>query len=459
MALSTVILAAGKGTRMYSKLPKVLHPLGGKTLLEHVVHTAMQLDPASPPLVVYGHEGDLLRHSLAHLNVSWVEQTQQLGTGHALQQALNQLPPHHRVLVLYGDVPLIQLDTLRALLSNTPAEAIGIITAQLPDPTGFGRIIRNEDQEIVAIVEEKDANEEERAIDEINSGIYLFPENYLSRWLPILTNHNAQQEFYLTDLIGLAVNEQVPICSHKPQHEEEILGVNNRLQLACLERFYQETSAEKLMLQGVTLRDPHRFDLRGEISVGQDVVIDINVICEGHVTIGNNCYIGPNTFLRNVKIGDNVEVKANSVIDGAEIADECIIGPFARIRPGTMLASHAHVGNFVEIKNSAIGVASKVNHLSYIGDCEIGQQVNVGAGTITCNYDGVNKHKTIIYDRASIGSNTALVAPITIGAGATIGAGSTLTRNAPPNQLTLCRAQQLTIESWQRPKNKREKEA
>lgn len=457
MTLSIVILAAGQGKRMHSQLPKVLHPLAGKPLLEHVVHTASKLDAAAQPIVIYGHQGERVRHALANLNVTWVEQTEQLGTGHALQQALPHLPTKGRVLVLYGDVPLLKVETLKHFIIDTPEHAVGIVTAELPDPTGFGRIIRTKNK-ITAIVEEKDATDRQRAIQEINSGIYLIPAAYLQKWLPKLTNNNAQKEFYITDIISLAVKDDISIHSIQPQYYEEILGINDRLQLACLERFYQEKMAEKLMLQGVTLCDPCRFDVRGDVSIGQDVVIDINVILEGHVKIGNRCTIGPNTVIRNAIIGDGVEIKANSVIDGAEIADECVIGPFARLRPGSVLSNKSHVGNFVEIKNSFIGTASKVNHLSYIGDSEVGKEVNIGAGTITCNYDGVNKNKTVIGDNAFIGSNTELVAPVTIGAGATIGAGSTITRDAPPHQLTVCRAQQRSIENWQRPK-KKEKES
>lgn len=457
MSLSTVILAAGQGKRMHSELPKVLHKLAGTPLLERVIQTAVSLDSTTQPIVVYGHQGERVKKTLDHLNVTWIEQAEQLGTGHAVQQALSQLPEKGRVLILYGDVPLIETKTLKNFIAETPENALGMITAELPDPTGFGRIIRDNNNNIISIIEEKDANAKQRLITEINTGIYLISVAHLQQWLPKITNNNGQKEFYLTDLIALAAAEKVEIHSISPNHYEEILGINDRLQLACLERFYQERFAEKLMLQGVTLLDPHRFDVRGEVSIAQDVIIDINVILEGHVKIGKGCLIGPNTLLRNVKLGDHVEIKANSVIDGAEIGDHCTIGPFARIRPGTHLSPQSHVGNFVEIKNSVIGLATKINHLSYIGDSEIGQRVNVGAGTITCNYDGMNKHKTIIGDNAFIGSNTELVAPVTIGEYATIGAGSTITRNAPAHQLTLCRGQQRTIENWQRPK-KKEKE-
>ena len=457
MILSTVILAAGKGKRMYSEMPKVLHKLAGKALLERVICTALSLNTTQRPIVVYGHQGERVRDTLGHLNADWVEQTEQLGTGHALQQTLVHLPTEGHVLVLYGDVPLIETTTLKKFINQTPANTIGIITAKLPDPTGFGRIIRDKQGDITHIVEEKDASDEERDICEINTGIYLIPVNYLHQWLPKLNNNNAQREYYLTDLISMATKAHVAIHSIQPQHYEEILGVNDRLQLACLERFYQGQLAEKLMLQGITLLDPHRFDIRGEINIAQDVIIDINVVLEGHVTIGKGCLIGPNCVLRNVVLSDHVEIKANSVLDGAEIGEGCVIGPFARLRPGTVLSAQSHVGNFVEIKNSTIGSATKINHLSYIGDSEIGQRVNVGAGTITCNYDGINKNKTTIDDNAFIGSNTALIAPVTVGAGATIGAGSIITRNAPAHQLTVCRSQQRSIANWQRP-TKKEKE-
>ncbi|EKD54545.1 MAG: hypothetical protein ACD_60C00071G0003 [uncultured bacterium] len=454
MVLCPVILAAGLGKRMHSQSPKVLHCIGGKPLLEHIVLTASQLGSPHQPIVIYGHQGAALRRHLAHLSVTWVEQREQLGTGHALLHALPHLPDNSHVLVLYGDVPLITARTLQHLIQQTKENALGIITARLRDPAGLGRIVRDDKNKIISIIEEKDLLQTQKTMNEINSGIYLIPEKYLREWLPKLHNDNAQHEFYLTDLISIAVQNNISIHSIEPFDEEEILGVNNRQQLSTLERFYQKQGAEKLMLQGTTLLDPERFDLRGEAHIGQDVVIDINVILEGNVTIGHGCVIGPHTVLRNAVIGDHVEIKAYSIIDGAEIANHCVIGPFARLRPGTVLSENAHVGNFVEVKNSMIGTATKINHLSYIGDSEIGKQVNIGAGTITCNYDGVNKHKTVIADHAFIGSNTALVAPVTIGEAATIGAGSTITNDAPAKQLTLGRAKQLTILHWQRPEKK-----
>lgn len=452
MNLSIVILAAGQGKRMHSQLPKVLHRVAGVALLERVVQTTAKIRNTEPPIIVYGHQGDLVRHTLANLNATWVEQTKQLGTGHAAQQALSHIPADNRLLILYGDVPLISLKTLENLIKSTPHDALGMITATLPQPTGFGRILRDHNNQITRIVEEKDATPEQRAITEINTGIYLIPAKLLHNWLPHLDNNNAQKEYYLTDIIEMAVKEHIAIHSTQPEHYEEILGINDRLQLAQLERFYQRQMAEKFMREGVTLLDSQRFDVRGDVSIGQDVTIDINVILEGNVKIGHGCTIGPNTLLRNVIVGNHVEIKANSVIDGAEIADACSIGPFARLRPGTVLASNSHIGNFVEIKNSQLGDGTKVNHLSYIGDSEIGNKVNIGAGTITCNYDGVNKHKTIIGDNVFVGSNSSLIAPITIEDRATIGAGSTISRLAPKDQLTICRVKQRSIPNWQRPK-------
>ena len=458
MSIQAVILAAGQGKRMHSSLPKVLHPLAGKSLLEHVIHMALRIAPDVSPFIVYGHQGDILQDKLTHYNVHWIEQKEQLGTGHALAQTLPDMKNDDLVLVLYGDVPLIAEQTLRQLMQTTPEDAIGILTAHVSDPTGYGRIKRDEQNHIIGVVEEKDASKKELAITEINSGIYFVPAHFLKKWLPMLDNKNAQREYYLTDIIALAVQEKKTIHAVQPGVNEEIFGVNDRVQLAYLERFYQMSYAEKLMRQGVTIYDPTRFDIRGEVQIGRDVVIDVNVILEGRVIVGNNCVIGPNVLLRNVELGEHVEIKANSVIDGAEIASNCVIGPFARIRPGTVLAEDVHIGNFVEIKNSEINQSSKINHLSYIGDSEVGKRVNVGAGTITCNYDGANKYKTVIGDDVHIGSDTQLVAPVSIGEGATIGAGSTVTKNVPPNELTLTgRIEQRSIKNWRRPA-KRNKE-
>lgn len=456
-ATRIVILAAGQGKRMYSELPKVLHPLAGKPLLEHVLQTALSLS-SEPPLVIYGHEGERVRAALGHYPATWLAQEKQLGTGHALLQALPHLGEDEQVLALYGDVPLISPETLKRLMQETPAEAIGLITALLPNPQGYGRIVRDEQGQMTAIVEEKDADEKIRRIPEINTGIYYAPAACLKRWLPSLSQHNAQGEYYLTDIVPLALKEKLRIHTHQPTVTEEILGVNDRIQLNQLERFYQEAQAQKLMRQGVTFYDPRRFDLRGELLAAADVVIDVNVVIEGRVVLGKGCVIGPNVCLRNAQIGERVEIRANSVVDGAEVGADCIIGPFARLRPGTVLAPKAHIGNFVEIKNSFIDQDSKVNHLSYVGDAEVGKRVNIGAGTITANYNGIDKNKTWIGDDASIGSGTELIAPVTIGEAATIGAGSTITQDAPPGRLTLARTRQLTVEGWQRPEKKKKKE-
>jgi bifunctional UDP-N-acetylglucosamine pyrophosphorylase/glucosamine-1-phosphate N-acetyltransferase len=454
MSIQVVILAAGQGKRMFSDLPKVLHTLAGKPLLSHVIETAAALSDKKPVLV-FGHQGNKLREHLSHHAVEWVEQKEQSGTGHALLQALPLMSDKDKVLVLYGDVPLISAATLKKLMDTTPSDAIGMITAHLSAPQGYGRIKRDAKQKVTGIVEEKDANDEERAITEINSGIYFVPAGLLKKWLPSLTNHNAQKEYYLTDIFHLAANENIVIHTVQPARQAEISGVNDRVQLAALERGYQQQMAEKFMRQGVTLLDPLRFDVRGEVQIGRDVVIDVNVILEGKIIIGDGCRIGANVILRDTELGKQIEVKANSMIDGAIIHDHCIIGPFARIRPETTLQQEVHVGNFVEVKKSHIAKGSKVNHLSYIGDSEIGKQVNVGAGTITCNYDGISKHKTIIHDHVFIGSDTQLVAPVTIGEGATIGAGSTITQDAPAHQLTLSRGRQQTIEGWTRKKKEK----
>lgn len=449
MSLSIVILAAGAGKRMHSDTPKVLHRLAGKPLLEHIADTALKISPQT--IIVYGHQGDAVRHALSHLNVTWIEQTEQRGTGHALQQALPHVPADHRILILNGDVPLISVDTLKHFIQQTPIDALGMITAVFPNPQGLGRIIRQHNR-VIDIIEERDASKEQLANHEINAGIYLIAANHLHQWLPKLQNQNAQKEYYLTEVIRFAVQDHIAIHDIQPQAVEEVHGVNDRIQLAFLERYYQKKRAEEIMRQGTTLYDPARFDLRGDLIIGRDVTIDINVIIEGKVIIGNHCTIGANVILRNVILRDHVDIKPNTIIDGAEIADHCSVGPFARIRPGTVLATHVHIGNFAEIKNSFIGEASKIHHVSYTGDTEIGKHVNIGAGTITCNYDGVNKHKTVIGDYAFIGSNTSLIAPVQIGEGATIGAGSTIHQFAPAHQLTLARARQLTIEDWQRKK-------
>ncbi len=448
MKLHIIILAAGKGKRMMSDLPKVLHPLGGKSLLERVITTALQLNPQTIH-VVYGNGGSQVADCLQHMPVQWVEQTQLLGTGHAVMQALPFCDDDEQVLILYGDVPLISVDSLNNLFANNQ-EKVGLIVAELANPNGFGRIIRNNQGDIIGIVEQKDANEQQLAIQEINTGIMTAPVHCLKRWLPQVKNTNKQQEYYLTDIIALAAEEGLSVYGYKTPCNEETKGVNDRLELASLERYYQKQLAISLMNQGVTIADPLRIDIRGEVSVATDVFLDINVILEGKVTIGKNSRIGPNVCLKNAEIGDNVEILANCVIEGAVIAENCQIGPFARIRPDTKLAAAVKIGNFVEVKKSILGSGSKANHLSYLGDATIGAQVNIGAGTITCNYDGKNKHPTHIGDGAFIGSNTSLIAPIKVGANATIGAGSTITREAPADILTVARARQATIKNWKR---------
>ena len=450
MSFSTVILAAGQGKRMHSSLPKVLHRLADKPLLEHIIRTANSLSENQQTVIIYGHQGEEVKHALNHLTADWVEQTQQLGTGHALLQGLPTFQNTPRVLVLPGDVPLISAATLKAFIAATPSNAVGLLIAIVPDPTGFGRILRDAAGHIQGIIEEKDASPEQRLIQEINTGIYLIPTAQLTLWLPQLKNANAQREYYLTDIISLAASTKTPIYGQCVTQHQEVLGVNDKQQLATVERYYQLQAAERLMQQGVTLRDPARFDLRGELIVGRDTEIDINVIIEGFVRIGSHCHIGANSILRNVVIGDHTEIKPNSIIDGAEIGEHCHIGPFARLRPGVVVAANAHIGNFIEIKNTFVGANTKIHHLGYIGDSDIGANVNIGAGTITCNYDGANKYRTTIGDGAFIGSSSQLVAPVKIGEGAFIGAGSTITRDAPAHQLTLGRTKQCTIENWKR---------
>jgi len=453
MTLHIVILAAGKGKRMQSSLPKVLHPIAGKPILERIVETAQQLNPDAIDVVI-GHEKELLRTRLAHLPVNWVEQVQPAGTGHAVATALPQIAEHAQVLILFGDVPLISLSTLRQLIKNTAVDGLGLVTAKVANPYGLGRIIRNEYQHIARIIEHADAGPEELSINEINSGILLTSAKNLRCWLPKVSNNNAQGEYYLPDIIPHAVIEGCNIVSVLAETEQEVQGINDRTQLILLERYYQQRQARQLLLAGVTIADPQRFDLRGCIQAGKDVFIDVNVVLEGEVIIGEHSSIGANCVLRNVRIGNHVQIKANSVIEDAEIADGCHIGPFARIRPGTKLAEQVHIGNFVEVKNTSLGAGSKANHLSYLGDATIGKQVNIGAGTITCNYDGVNKHKTIIADEVFIGSGTELVAPVKINTGATIGAGSTITKDAPEQTLTLSRSKQISVPGWMRPTKK-----
>jgi bifunctional UDP-N-acetylglucosamine pyrophosphorylase/glucosamine-1-phosphate N-acetyltransferase len=451
--LEIVVLAAGQGKRMYSRLPKVLHTLAGRPLLAHVLAAARTLAPRRIH-VVYGHGGEQVRAALPDADFHWAHQAQQHGTGHAVAQALPALADEARVLILYGDVPLIQPATLQALVAAADGGHLALLTATLDRPDGYGRIVRDAGGRVARIVEHKDATEAERAIREVNTGFLALDATKLKQWLARLDNNNAQGEYYLTDVIGMAVAEGVEIATRAPAAEWEILGVNSKTELAQLERVHQGTQAERLLAQGVTLRDPARFDLRGELACGRDVVIDVNVVIEGRVVLGDGVVIGPNNVIRDTEIGAGSVVLPNCVIEESAIGRDCRVGPFARLRPGARLADHVHVGNFVEVKNSQLGEGAKANHLSYVGDASVGAKVNIGAGTITCNYDGANKHRTVIGDNAFIGSNTALVAPVSVGAGATIGAGTVLVRDAPEGELTLARPQQQTIKGWKRPQKK-----
>ncbi|MBK8971092.1 MAG: bifunctional UDP-N-acetylglucosamine diphosphorylase/glucosamine-1-phosphate N-acetyltransferase GlmU [Hahellaceae bacterium] len=450
MKLHVVILAAGKGTRMKSELPKVLHPLAGKPLLQHVIDTTQGLNPEKIH-VVYGHQGEKLKTSVLTPNLNWVEQAEQLGTGHAVGQVLEHIPNGANVLILYGDVPLIQGDSLHGFLSAANA-GFGLMTVLLQDSTGYGRILRDKQGNITAIVEQKDASTEQLDIKEINTGIMALPVDYLKKWLPKLKNTNAQKEYYLTDIVAMANNEGLKITPYSPAQTWEVDGVNDRVQLARLERIYQRQVAELLMRNGVSLADPSRLDVRGILKTGTDCFIDINVVFEGECEIGSGVSIAANCIIRNSRIGDNVEIESNSLIDEAVLEAECHVGPFARLRPGAYLSRNSRVGNFVEIKKSHLGEGSKVNHLSYVGDATVGKDVNIGAGTITCNYDGVNKFQTTIGDRVFVGSNTALVAPVMLADDVTVGAGSTITKNVDTNQLAIARGQQRNIAGWKRPK-------
>lgn len=450
--LNIVILAAGKGTRMYSDLPKVLHPLAGKPLLAHVLDTARQLSPARL-CVVYGYGGQAVPNALNAEDIVWVEQVEQLGTGHAVQQALPYLDVAGTTLVLYGDVPLTQVSTLQRLLEAAASDKMAVLTAHFADPTGYGRILRKEGK-VTRIVEQKDASVEERAVNEVNTGIIAAPSAKLKQWLGQLSNKNAQGEYYLTDTIAMAVSDGMEVASAQPQHAWEVLGVNSKLQLTELERRYQRNTAEALAGAGAHIMDTARIDVRGELVCGRDVVIDVNCVFEGKVSLGDRVRVGANCVLKSVSVAAGTVIQPFTHIEDAMLGANCRIGPFARIRPGTTLASDAHIGNFVEIKNSQIDSGSKVNHLSYVGDATVGKQVNIGAGSITCNYDGANKYRTIIEDNVFIGSDTQLVAPLTVGKGATIGAGTTLTRDAPAGELTLSRVKQTTVTGWQRPTKK-----
>ncbi len=451
MKIKTIILAAGKGTRMRSELPKILHKIANKSLLQHVYDMSSQITNNTIK-IVYGHGADLVRDTLKTIDAGWIEQKQQLGTGHAVQQVSDQVADTDTVLILYGDVPLLKLATVKELLGNVNDQSLALLTVNLLNPTGYGRIVRGNSGQVIKIVEEKDASATEKLINEGNTGIMAVQGKSLKKWLNQLNNKNAQGEYYLTDVIEMAVADGLNIVTSQPESVDEVLGVNNRIQLSHLERVYQLEQANILMEQGVTLIDPARFDLRGTIEhLGIDIVVDVNVIIEGGNSIGNNVKIGANTHIKDSIIGDNVEILANCVIENAVVGQGSKVGPYARLRPQTVLAENVHIGNFVEIKKSSVAAFSKINHLSYIGDTTVGSKVNIGAGTITCNYDGVNKFRTIIEDGAFIGSDTQLVAPVTIGKNATIGAGSTITRDSPENQLTLSRAKQVSLAGWQRP--------
>ena len=449
MTLHIIILAAGKGTRMYSRQPKVLHPIGGKAMLAHVIQTAQTLAPQAIHVVI-GHGKEQVQQQLAAANVNWVEQTEQLGTGHAVKTALPHLPPHGRTLVLYGDVPLIDAANLHALL-DAAGEGVGILTDIMDNPAGYGRIIRNERGQVVQIVEEKDATAAQKAIREVNTGIFVLANQYLGGWLNALQSNNAQGEYYLTDVVALAVRDGVAITPQPVSAHHLAAGVNNKMQLAELERIFQQNQAQRLLQSGVTLLDPSRFDLRGSLKHGQDVQIDVNCVFTGDCELGDNVTIGANCVIHNAKIAAGTRIAPFSHLEDCTIGANAQIGPFARLRPQAVLADEVHIGNFVEVKNSQIGRGSKANHLSYIGDTTIGKKSNIGAGTITANYDGVNKHKTTIGNEVRIGSNSVLVAPVTIGDKATTGAGSVITKNCAAGKLVIARARQQTVEGWARP--------
>jgi len=448
-----VILAAGKGTRMRSALPKVLHKLAGKPFLQHVVDTSQTLGAQTLHIVI-GHGSEKVRETIVGENISYVEQTEQLGTGHAVAQTIDHLPKDRPVLILYGDVPLIEQSTLHELVNKVDEKVMGLLTFNLSDPAGYGRIVRDDSDKVVAIVEQKDANEEQKRINEINTGVMCVMGSQLKEWLPKLSNDNAQGEYYLTDIIAMAAESGVTINTVQPESELEITGVNNRSQQAQLEREYQLQMATTLMENGVAILDPTRFDLRGSLEHGDDCEIDINCVFEGSNVIGSNVKIGPNCIIKNAKIEDGVSIHANSIVEDAHVSNNCNIGPFARLRPGTKLEASARIGNFVETKKAHIGVGSKVNHLSYVGDAEVGENVNIGAGTITCNYDGVNKSLTQIGDDSFIGSNSALVAPLSLDKLTTVAAGSVVTSNSDEGQLVVARTKQRNISGWRRPTKK-----
>jgi bifunctional UDP-N-acetylglucosamine pyrophosphorylase/glucosamine-1-phosphate N-acetyltransferase len=448
--LNIVILAAGKGTRMYSNLPKVLHSIGGKSILAHVIDCAKSLNP-DKIIVVYGFGGDTVKQAFANEEITWVYQAEQHGTGHAVQQTIPHLDADAETLILLGDVPMIDADACRKLIVQADNK-LAILSFNKADPTGYGRIVRNATYRVTAIVEHKDATEEQHKITEVNTGIMAMPNAHLVQWLSKLTNNNAQAEYYLTDIVALAVNDNVDVVAEITSDEWSVTGINSKTDLAQIERVYQSRIAQKLLQQGVTLRDPSRLDVRGKLNCGRDVEIDINCVFEGNVTLDDNVKIGANCVIKNAQIAAGTQIAPFTHIDDTVIGENARIGPFARLRPGTTLAADTHIGNFVELKNAQVDIGSKVNHLSYVGDSTVGKNVNIGAGTITCNYDGANKFRTVIEDDAFIGSDSQLVAPVTIGRGATIAAGSTITKDAPPDQLTLCRAkEQKSIAGWKRP--------
>ncbi len=449
MALNVVILAAGKGTRMKSSLPKVLHKVAERSMVQHVIDTANSLGASSINLV-YGYGADQLKAGLGAQPLNWVLQAEQLGTGHAVQQAIPQIADEDTVLILYGDVPLTRKETLQQLLATRAADGLAILTVILANPTGYGRIVR-ENGKVVGIVEQKDATPAQLQINEVNSGIMAVPGKKLKAWLSGLQNNNAQGEFYLTDIVAMAAAEGVTITTAHPQNPIETEGANNRVQLAQLERAYQLRKAEELMLNGANLRDPARIDVRGEVQVGSDVMIDVNVIFEGKVVLGDGVSIGANCILKDVVIGANTEIKPNTMVESSTIGADCSVGPYARIRPDSVLADDSHVGNFVELKKTVLGQGSKANHLTYLGDAVIGSKVNVGAGTITCNYDGANKFQTTIEDGVFVGSNSSLVAPITLGKNSTVGAGSVITQSVGEDELVVARTKQRHITGWKRP--------
>ncbi|QIM63205.1 UDP-N-acetylglucosamine diphosphorylase/glucosamine-1-phosphate N-acetyltransferase [Pasteurellaceae bacterium Orientalotternb1] len=451
--LSVVILAAGKGTRMYSDLPKVLHNIAGKPMVKHVIDTAKQLEAENIHLI-YGHGGELLQSRLKDEPVNWVLQAEQLGTGHAMQQAAPFFADDENILMLYGDAPLITKETLEKLIAAKPDNGIGLLTVVLDNPTGYGRIIR-ENGSVVGIVEQKDANPDQLKIQEINTGVMVASGASFKKWLAQLDNNNAQGEYYITDVIAMANRDGFKVQAIQATDLMEVEGANNRLQLAALERYFQRKQAEKLLLAGVTIIDPNRFDLRGTVSHGKDVEIDVNVVLEGEVKLGDRIKIGAGSVLKNCVIADDVDIKPYSVIEDTVIGEAAKIGPFSRLRPGTELAAETHIGNFVEIKNAQIAKGSKVNHLSYVGDAEIGEKCNIGAGVITCNYDGANKFKTVIGNDVFVGSDSQLVAPVTIADGSTIGAGSTVTKDVAANELVITRVPQRHIAGWQRPVKKK----